>query len=80
MRSGATSPLIELLLMLELFVCTQAGPMPNMNSIFLEISHGFLNKRSASHSVECRANSGVSPASTSSHFLMGVTSIATDGP
>src|SRR5215469_6999915 len=51
-----------------------------MNSTFGDIVQGFLNKRSVLHSVECRLKSRVTPASSSSHFSIGVTSTATVGP
>src|ERR1019366_4130929 len=51
-----------------------------MNSTFFERVHGFLNRRSVSHSVECLRKSGVPPASSSSQFSMGVTSTAAVGP
>src|SRR5580700_9423883 len=54
--------------------------MPAMNSAFFDSVQGFLNRRSVSHSVECRLKSGVTPASSSSHFSIGVTSTATVGP
>src|SRR5580658_8653876 len=54
--------------------------MPTMSSTFFESVQGFLNRRSVSHSVECRVKSGVTPASSSSHFSIGVTSAATLGP
>ena len=44
------------------------------------MSHGFLKSRSVSHSVEPFAKSGVTPASSSSQFFIGVTSTATAGP
>src|SRR5579864_8744959 len=50
-----------------------------MNSTFFESVQGFLNRRSTSHSVEWRLKIGVTPASSSSHFSMGVTSTATVG-
>ncbi len=59
---------------------THSGPAPNMNSAFLEIVQGFLNRRSTSHSVEEREKSGVTPASSSSRFSIGVTSTAAVGP
>src|SRR5438045_7583317 len=80
MKSGAISALIEFLCMPDRFVRTHAGPTPIMNSTFLEMSHGFLNRRSVSHSVECRANCGVTPTSSSSQRLIGVNSTATVGP
>src|SRR6202008_4941728 len=51
-----------------------------MNSILGERVQGFLKRRSVLHSVEWRLNSGVTPASSSSHFSIGVTSTATVGP
>ncbi len=51
-----------------------------MNSNFSETVQGFLNKRPVSHSVECRPKSGVTPASSSSQFSIGVTSTAISGP
>src|SRR5215471_3888352 len=51
-----------------------------MNSFLSDNIHGFLNKRSVVHSVECRLNSGVTPASSSSQFSIGVNSTATVGP
>src|SRR5580700_6277016 len=51
-----------------------------MNSTFFERVQGFLNRRSVFHSVECLLKSGVTPASSSSHFSIGVTSTATLGP
>ena len=57
-----------------------SGPTPNINSVFLERVQGFLNSRSVLHSVEWRGKSGVTPASSSSQFSMGVTSTATEGP
>src|SRR5215472_14190991 len=51
-----------------------------MNSTFGDIVQGFLNKRSVLHSVERQLKSGVTPASSSSHFFIGVTSTATVGP
>ena len=51
MKSGTTAPLTEFVVVLYCVVGTQAGPMPNMNSTFLESVQGFLNKRSMSHSV-----------------------------
>src|ERR1700743_3395942 len=51
-----------------------------MNSTFGEMSHGFLKSKSVPHSVECRRKSAVVPNSSSSQFLMGVTSTATEGP
>lgn len=51
-----------------------------MNSTLFESVHGFLNKKSAFHSVEWRVNSEVMPPSSSSHFSIGVISTATVGP
>src|ERR1700739_1219396 len=51
-----------------------------MNSNLAEKVQGFLKRRSVLHSVECRLNSGVTPASSSSQFLIGVTSTPTVGP
>src|SRR5580658_917837 len=51
-----------------------------MNSTFSERVHGFLNRRSVSHSVESRLKSGVTPASISSQLSIGVTSTAISGP
>src|ERR1039458_7519816 len=54
--------------------------MPNMNSALFESVQGFLNRRSVSHSVECRLKSDVTPTSSSKRFSIGVTSSATVGP
>src|SRR5579863_2595440 len=51
-----------------------------MNSALRESVQGFLNRRSVSHSVELLPKSGVTPASSSSQFSIGVTSTATVGP
>src|SRR5580692_3134979 len=51
-----------------------------MNSAFRERVQGFLNSRSVPHSVECAENRGVTPASSSSQFSIGVTSTAAVGP
>src|SRR5579871_2224498 len=51
-----------------------------MNSILSEIVQGFLNRKSTLHSVEWRLKSGVTPASSSSQFSIGVISTATVGP
>jgi hypothetical protein len=51
-----------------------------MNSTRFEKLHGFLKRKSTSHSLECRANRRVNPASNSSQFSMGVTSTAAVGP
>src|SRR5579871_3058465 len=56
-----------------------------MNSTFFERVHGFLNNTSVSHSTEWpegvwREKSGVTPASISSHFSIGVNSMAAVGP
>src|SRR5579872_1441019 len=54
--------------------------MPAINSTVRESVQGFLNKRSVDHSVVCWPRLGVTPASSSSHFSIGVTSTATVGP
>src|SRR6516162_10839468 len=51
-----------------------------MNSILGERVQGFLKRRPMLHSVEWRLKSAVTPASSSSHFSIGVTSTATVGP
>jgi hypothetical protein len=51
-----------------------------MNSSFLDKSHGFLNRKSVSHSVERRVNNGVVPASSSSQVSIGVISAAKSAP
>src|SRR5580700_11415055 len=51
-----------------------------MNSTFGERVQGFLKRRSTSHSVEWEPKSGVTPASSSSQFSIGVTSTAAVGP
>jgi hypothetical protein len=33
---------------------THSGPMPSMNSVLRDMVHGFLKRRSVSHSVEFR--------------------------
>src|SRR6202789_2266126 len=47
-----------------------------MNSAFFESVHGFLKRKSVSHSVEFRVKKGETPASSSSQFSMGVHSAA----
>src|SRR5580693_1420032 len=51
-----------------------------MNSTFLVRVHGFLNRRSVSHSVELCAKAAVVPNSSSSQFSIGVISTAAVGP
>src|SRR5579872_4867344 len=51
-----------------------------MNSTLSESVQGFLNRRSASHSVESRLKRGATPASISNQFSMGVNSTAKLGP
>src|SRR5579862_4329432 len=51
-----------------------------MNSNFGDMFQGFLNKTSVLHSVACRLNSGVIPASISSQCSIGVNSTAAVGP
>src|SRR5690349_1261319 len=80
MKSGATSTLTEFVVTPLLLECTHSGPAPIMNSTVFDSVHGFLNSKSTLHSVECRAKSGVTPASSSSRFSMGVTSTAAVGP
>src|SRR5665213_548606 len=80
MKSRTASPATEFPVRPFCLVWNHSGPTPHMNSTFLESVHGFLNRRSASHSVECRAKSEVMPASSSSHLSIGVTSTATVGP
>src|ERR1700722_2880752 len=43
------------------------------------MSHGFLNRKSVSHSVELRVKNGETPASSASQFSMGVHSAARFG-
>lgn len=51
-----------------------------MTSFVSDSVQGFLNRTSTLHSVECRRKNGVTPASSSNHFSIGVTSTATVGP
>jgi hypothetical protein len=80
MKSATASPLTEFVGTPYLVVRTHSGPMPTMNSAFFDSVQGFLNRRSTSHSVECRLKSDVTPASSSKRFSIGVTSTATVGP
>ncbi len=80
MKSSTASPANELVVTPFCLEWSHAGPTPTMNSAFGDRVHGFLNSRSTSHSVERRAKSGVTPASSSSQFSIGVTSTATSGP
>lgn len=80
MKSSTASPATEFVFTLWSFVRTHSGPAPSINSTLRESVHGFLNRRSVSHSVEWRRKSGVTPASISSQFSIGVNSTAKDGP
>src|SRR5215469_1629932 len=51
-----------------------------MNSTVRERVQGFLNKRSVPHSVVLCPKLGVTPASSSSQFSIGVSSTAAVGP
>src|ERR1700733_6088342 len=50
-----------------------------MNSALLERVHGFLKRKSVSHSVAFRVKKGDTPASSSSQFSIGVHSAARFG-
>src|SRR5580693_7828324 len=80
MKSSTASPLMEFVVTPYFFVCTHWGPTPIIKSTLFDSVQGFLNSRSTSHSVVCLLKSGVTPASSSSHFSIGVTSTATVGP
>src|ERR1700722_13917989 len=53
--------------------------MPSMNSDFRDIVHGFLKRRSVSHSVDLSVKKGDTPISSSSQFSIGVASAARFG-
>src|ERR1700678_3017590 len=80
MKSSTASPAIEFAVTPDCRVCTHSRPAPAMNSTLLDSVQGFLNRRSRLHSIEWRLNKDVTPASNSSHFSIGVNSIAAVGP
>src|SRR5579863_1579592 len=77
MKSSATSaPIFPT----PAVVCVHSGPTPTMNSTVSDKVNGFLNRRSMSHSVWPPPKRGAMPASISSQSLIGVNSMAADGP
>ncbi len=80
MKSSATSPPTEFVTTLFWLVRIHSGPTPNINSALRDKVQGFLKRRSVSHSDEWRVKNGVTPASISNQFSIGVNSTATVGP
>src|SRR5579871_4539703 len=79
MKSTAASPPIVFLIMRLLRVRIHSGPAPSISSTFFDKLHGFLKRRSVTHSVEDRLKVGVTPSSSSSQFSIGVISTAAVG-
>src|SRR5580698_5606384 len=79
MKSPASSPDMELLVVAFCLRWTHSGPTPTINSALRDSVQGFLNSRSVSHSVELCVKKGDTPASISSQFSIGVVSTAKFG-
>src|ERR1700677_320303 len=79
MKSPASSPDMELLIVAFCLRWTHSGPTPSINSALRDSVQGFLNSMSVSHSVELRVKKGDTPASISSQFSIGVVSTAKFG-